>query len=220
MAKKYLLAGAIAAFLAAASIAYAPVNLMKFPLAKPMPIVFENSLEKFAGENEKRLKSIEEEMRLAETDGIYSTILMAYLQLQKDIPPYLTKKFLRQIVRFESSDYWKAVGPDGERGYTQMTKEAWYEVSKENFEKNAFIPKKNITASIKYFLLIDDFWRRNYPSWQELPDAEKIRTFVASYNGGKENLFAVNRNISKMRPITKRYVKNINNVMDSILSEI
>jgi len=224
MTKKTLLAGAIVAGMLTAVNVGAPVNLEKFPLAKPMPIVLENALERFAKENEVRLEKIkgkmhriEEEHKLLKSDEIYMQINSIYNKSGLNIPKYMTKRFLREIVKLESTDYPKAIGKAGERGLTQMTKGAWYEVEKENFEKNAFIPKKNITASIKYFLLIDNFCRKKYPNWQELPDAEKIKILVASYNGGKENLWKLNWNISEMKPITQNYVKNIEGIIDSIL---
>jgi len=225
MIKKYVLAGAIVAGMITVVNAGAPAVMKPYmPIFKGTDFPVEDSLQRIVRESkdgirsiENKVRRLEEEQELVKTDEIYRTIYSIYNNSRLNIPPYLTKNFLRQIVKLESSDYWKAVGSMGERGYTQMTKEAWYEVSKENFEKNAFIPKKNITASIKYFLLIDDFCRRNYPNWQKLSDVEKIRMAVASYNGGKENLFMLNWDISKMKPITKRYVEKINKVMDSIL---
>jgi hypothetical protein len=224
MTNKYILAGAIIAGMLTAANVGAPVRLKEFPLVKGTPAIVENALERYAKESEQKIKTIEgkihridEEQKLLETDIMFAKVYSTYNNSGLDIPQYLTRRFLREIVRLESSDDPRAIGKAGERGLTQMTEEAWYEVSKENFKKNAFIPEKSITASIKYFLLIDDFCSKNYPNWQELPDAEKIRVAVASYNGGKENLWSLGWDISKMKPVTKEYIERINRVMDSIL---
>lgn len=221
MVKKYILAGAVAAFLASANIVEAPMRNISRPSPIERAVIAKEAFGKKAEENEKKLDELVKEMKLTHNDEIYNTIFMAFLHLKDlDIPKYLTKRLMRKIVSIESWDYPNAVGAAGERGYTQMTKEAWYAVENDSFEKNAFNPERNIKASIKYFMLIDNFCRVNYPNWEKLSDKEKVRMLVASYNGGGARLMWEKWDISKMEPVTKAYIRRINKNMDWILPGI
>ncbi|MCX6747118.1 MAG: lytic transglycosylase domain-containing protein [Candidatus Pacearchaeota archaeon] len=169
-------------------------------------------------EFEKILKKTREERKdalLSDIDKIYGFIYNVYKNQEIQIPDYITKKFIRNVIRIESSDYSKAVGTEGERGYMQIMKSTWYEVEKQDFKKNAFIPEKNIGAGIKYMLLIDNYCRKNHPKWEELNDWEKLKIITASYNGGKAKLKKMNWDISKMKKRTRNYIIKLDNLYNN-----
>ena len=124
MAKKYVLAGAVAVFLATASIAYAPTTkgelfiFQKPNLERTTMNVFEKKYVK-EQEFEKLVKKAREETKdvlLSNTDKIYGFICNVYKNQEAQIPSYITKKLVRTQIWAESRDYRKAIGKDGERG--------------------------------------------------------------------------------------------------------
>lgn len=218
MEKKYVLAAAMAAFFATANIVEAPIrSLAPSPIERT--IIEKEAFGKSGKEIEKKLDNLIDEMKLAHNDWVYNVIGNVYRNLGLDIPDYITKRLLREVAKIESEDYPKAVGKDGERGLMQLMKETWYLVDNENFEKNAFIPEKNIRNSLIYLLMKDSDLRANYPNWEKFSDSKKIEMLIASYNGGFGYLMEKKGDISKMKPITKNYVKKIKNNMNFILSD-
>jgi hypothetical protein len=225
MTKKYVLAGAIVAFLAAANVAYAPIEnrgLSKFQKPSLETITANVLGEKYAKEQEefeKTLEEIREENRdalLSSIDKIYGFICNAYKNQEVQIPDYITKRFIRNIIRMESTDYSRAIGKAGERGYMQLMEDTWYEVEKEDFKKNAFIPEKNIEAGVKYMVQkIDTFCRKNHPNWENLSDWEKIKLIAASYNGGKNKLRKMNWDINKMKKGTRDYIVKLDKLYNN-----
>ncbi len=227
MVNKYTLtAVAIGALLAGApEIAQAPSNLNNLNhLNHPREIVrtIKSSLEemtktrdKQSREFENKLKRLQRNYELSGRDTIYATIFPFYENMI--IPDYLTMESVRSIVKIESSDDSKAIGKAGEIGWGQFTKETWYKVMSENFEKNAFIPWKNIEAIIKYLLFIDNFCKKNDPNWNKMTDKEKREMIIASYNAGFKSL-EKNWDINEIPESTKDHLKKFNNAYQEFSS--
>jgi soluble lytic murein transglycosylase-like protein len=204
MGKKLFLAGALVAALFSAN---PSCNSYQ---EKPA----ESRLERTIDENNDsiRLYNIQvqcEEKELLKKDKIYQMINSSYKEIEQEIPKYITKKFVRTLIRVESGDNPNIVSPAWARGLGQITKEAWYEVEKENYFKNVFIPEKNVKVTIKYLLYLDEFCRTSHENWNNLSSKEKISLISAAYNGGPYRLKNLNWDISEMPDETKAYVPKI-----------
>src|SRR4030067_1021000 len=73
-------------------------------------------------------------------------------------------------INAESEDKPWAKSKANARGLGQLTEGAWYDVEKENYLKNVFIPEKNIRATIKCLVYIDKLCRQYHPNWERLED--------------------------------------------------
>lgn len=166
---------------------------------------FYESIEKSETENEvKKTESNEEKWK---DDKIWGMINSVYNKL--DAPEYISKEFVRGLVKVESSDYPKAVSYRGARGLGQIMEKTWYNFEKSNFKKNAFIPEKNIEVTIKYLKWIDKFCSQNNPEWENLSKNKKIILASACYNGGPVRLKNLNWNEDKMPDETIEYIGKV-----------
>ena len=230
MIKKILLTGTMLAWFLMPQIANAPA-LRNSERASSLEnqLELERTISKI-NENlskaRKKLKILAEEQELLKKDKIYQTIDSFYKtinnpyipeQYAKPIPQYITKKFVRSLIRAESEDKPWAKSKANARGLGQLTEGAWYDVEKENYLKNVFIPEKNIRATIKCLVYIDKLCRQYHPNWERLEDKEKLNLIAASYNGGFWGLKDSNWDIAKRPDETRRYVPKIHEVSKNFI---
>ncbi len=225
MTKKYVLAGTISAFLAAANIAQAPV-LDTFP-SKSVAYETRKDLvrsvlsEELRAEVEKKEAEVNikfKEVQISNRDEIYGYILRAYKDIE--VPDYITPKFVRTQVWAESNDYAKAIGKAGERGLMQIMPDTWKKLElKLNFKKNAFNPEKNIYAGVKHLLSIDRQLRKRNSRWEKLNEEEKIRLLAATYNCGIGGIMKAKYNLKRVPESTKAYVRHIEKLMSGKYKE-
>ncbi len=219
MTKKYILAGAIAAFFAATQIAYAPATRPEqFCPPKERVIARESSLERFARENEGKLHSLNEEIIWMKSDGIYQKVTRMYAKL--NVPVYITRKFVRCLGHAESSDNPQAVSKKGARGWGQFMEKTWHEVGEGDYEKNSFNLEKSIEATIKYILFLDRSLRRLNHNWKNLSYEEKAGQIAAAYNGGIGTLRKAGWDISKMKDETQDYIPRIKKIAEEIAPQV
>ncbi len=205
MTKKYVLMGAIAAFLAAANLAHAPI-------IEEISIL-ERGVKKI--EERRRIQRQDEETRLWEIDLIYRKIKFIYDNINP--PSYITKKFIRCLGIVESEDFPKAVSKAGAKGWGQLMEEAWYSVEDSNYEQNVFNLDKNIETTIKYLVWIDNKAREWHSDWDRVSDEEKVRLIAAAYNGGIGRLEELNWDIKKMPEETRQYIPKLEQLSKIIL---
>jgi soluble lytic murein transglycosylase len=148
-----------------------------------------------------------EEKDLLRKDNIYRIIDSVYAKI--NVPDYISKKYVRTIVKVESDDNPRAVSKRGARGLGQIMEDTWDDISKEDYLKNVFIPEKNIYISIKHLIGINEFCRLTHPNWNKLTNKEKIDLIAASYNGGCGRLKGKSWDIERMPEETRRYVSKI-----------
>lgn len=214
MIKKSILTGAVIAGLLTPPIIYE--SALRINSSKM------SALEKILKEN-KKIKILIEERRLLEKDKIYRIVDSSYKNLNDPeyipysyknpiIPGYISKKFVRTLIKVESKDNPKAVSRMGARGLGQLMKGAWYEVEREDYWKNVFIPEKNIDTTIKYLMWIDKTCKILHPNWNELTDEEKTNLIAAAYNGGIGRLQESNWDIHKMPDETRKYIPKLERV--------
>ncbi len=224
MTKKHILIGTIAALLATANIADAPGRAGNYfnPIQNPIRIHRQGFWEDYKEQNEetineliKKKKEIEEEQKLLEQDKIYRMIYSFYDSLNP--PEYITKKFIRALIRLESEDYPRAKSRMGARGLGQLRREAWYAVEKEDYGRNVFIPEKNIRATIKYLLWIDTQLKNFHPEWNEFANERKVKLIASAYNGGIGRLQRTGWDIEKMPYETRHYVPKIERIAEKII---
>ncbi len=151
---------------------------------------------------------------LFKRDKIYRTIVNFYRGM--DISDYITKEFVRALIRIESTDNPRAVSHCGARGLGQIMKSAWYEVEKEDYWKNSFIPEKNIKVTIKYLASLDKYCKEYHPNWNYLEDSKKRRLLAAAYNCGPYALNKRGWNINKMPDETKEYIPKLEKALREI----
>jgi hypothetical protein len=215
MAKKLVLAGAVAAFLAAANVAYAPNNINS---SRPVTYEVENrglvrivlpeEIRRKIGKEDEELNLAIKRIELSGRDEIYRYVLDAYSDI--NVPKYITRKFVRTQIWAESRDYRKAIGKDGERGLMQIMPETWKRIEpKLDFKENAFNPRINIRAGVKHLIDVDRELQRRNSKWGELSDEEKMKLVAAAYNCGVGGLAKAHYNIDKTPEKTKRYIKDI-----------
>ena len=173
-------------------------------------IVKEVQFRDFKKELEEKQKILNEEQKLLKKDKIYIIIDSYYKKL--DVPEYISKKFVRTLINVESKDNPEAVSEIGARGLGQLMKKAWYEVEKENYWKNSFIPEKNINVTIKYLAWIDKTCEILHPNWKNLSKKEKLNLISAAYNGGIGKLKEVGWNIDKMPRETREYIPKLEKI--------
>lgn len=149
-----------------------------------------------------------------EKDKIWQIISSYYSE--SEIPEYISKRFIRTLIRIESGDNPKAVSYCGARGLGQIMKDTWYTFEKENFEENAFIPEKNIEVMIKCLKSADNFYRQNHSDWEKISYSEKRDIIAAGYNMGPYGAKKVNWDISKMPKETQGYISAMNKVFREI----
>jgi soluble lytic murein transglycosylase-like protein len=205
MAKKSLLAGIAVAL----SLAVPACNRIQEQGIPDMRIMGANRMEKEIIGFYKKQQILAEEKELSKRDKIYRIIDSAYNKLEENIPEYLTKKFVRTLIRVESGDNPRARSGAYARGLGQLTKGAWYDVEKEDYFKNVFIPEKNIEVTIKCLVWTDNFCRQSHPEWDNLPDDKKLDLISACYNGGPYGLKELDWDINKMPDETKAYIPRI-----------
>ena len=226
MAKKYVLTGAVAAFLAAASIAQAPIlninppkpsicevknrNLVRSVLVEPIREDME--------QREEALNLAAREIHLSQIDEIYGHIINIYHKV--NVPKHITKKFVRAQIWAESEDYPKAVGKAGERGLMQIMPDTWKGLEpKLNFKKNAFNPERNIYAGVKHLVSLDRELKWRNSRWEELNEEEKRKLIAAAYNCGTGRLMKSGYNIDNVPERTKWYIKKIERLMSQKYEE-
>ncbi len=208
MTKKIILIGALLAGLLTSQNAQAPVfNINYAPFSLENII---NETPKYMENYVRKRRISAEEKELLKKDSIYNSINSVYEEL--NIPGYLTKKFVRSLIRTESSDNPRAVSNVGARGLGQLMQEAWYEVENENYWKNVFVPEENIKTTIKYLVWIDKECKNRHPNWGNVKDKEKIDLIAAAYNGGIGALKEKGWKIEKMKKETRQYVPKINKI--------
>lgn len=178
-------------------------------------IVREVPPKNYQKESGKKQKILAEEKNLLKKDSIYRIIDSSYEKM--DVPEYISKKFVRTLIKTESKDNPRAVSYMGARGLGQLMKKTWYEVERDNYWKNAFIPEKNIEATIKYLILTDKRCNLLHPSWKKLSKKEKLNLISASYNGGIGNLKNAGWDIDKMPRETRRYIPKLERIAESII---
>lgn len=180
---------------------------------RPIPPKRAYEVVEIIGKEIKKAMELVEEKRW-EKDKIWGIINEAYKEI--NVPEYISKRFVRSLIRVESEDFPRAVSYCGARGLGQIMKGTWYSLEKENFEANAFIPEKNIRVAVKCLVWMSDFCSKNHPNWDNLSDNEKINLVSACYNGGPYGLQRVNWDINKMYEETRNYVPKINKMLKEI----
>lgn len=168
----------------------------------PVPIVQEANLEKIVEE-----KIIFNEPKVETRESIADYINEIYKTLQ--VPDYISKKFIKKIIKKESDNYTHAVSPVGAKGLMQLMQEAWESVDRKNYHTYVFDSKANIEAGVKYFLHLDKYLENNYPNWSNLSSGEKRGLISAAYNGGIGRLEKRNWEIEYMPEETQKYVKDV-----------
>ena len=146
-------------------------------------------------------------------DEILKTIHSVYECLPSK-PEYLSEKFIKEMVKMESSYDNLAIGRHEERGLLQILPETWKEQTELLYRRilpfdSAFNPRINLQVGISYLFWIEEFSRNNYPNWETLSDKEKRRILMASYNGGIGNLLENNGDVSRMPLGTRNYINAI-----------
>jgi len=155
----------------------------------------------------------EKEFKIAGKDEIFRYIIYAYDSVK--VPEYITKKFVRAQIWAESWDTPNARGKRGEKGLMQLIPEAWRCVeNKLDYKKNAFNPEKNVYVGIKYLSWLAKQAENYHSNWNKLSDEEKRKNIAAVYNAGIGRLISSNWDINKIPKITKRYIRNIENLME------
>jgi hypothetical protein len=149
-----------------------------------------------------------------ERDKIWKIISSNYEKMQ--VPEYISKKFVRSLIKVESADYKEAISRCGARGLGQIMEGTWYIFEKEDFEKNAFIPEKNIAVTIKCLVWADKFCNENHPNWNTLSNQEKLSLISACYNMGPYGTKRSNWDINKMPAETRNYIPAIKRTMKKI----
>jgi len=158
--------------------------------------------------HEKEFNQLLKEKKLYERDIIYKYISDVYSKI--NVPDYITKEFVRALIKVESEDIYNAKSRKNARGLMQLTYQAWKEVEKNlDFKKEVYNPQNNIYVGIKYLLWIDENLQRSHSNWFNLTEEEKRKITVAAYNGGLKRLFRYKWNINKMPKETREYVKKI-----------
>ncbi|MCL5018690.1 MAG: lytic transglycosylase domain-containing protein [Candidatus Pacearchaeota archaeon] len=163
-------------------------------------------------EIKKAMKKIEE--KDWEKDKIWQIISSYYSE--SEMPEYISKRFIRTLIKIESCDVPTAKSWCGARGLGQIMKDTWYGFEKENFEENAFIPEKNVNVMIKCLKSADNFYRQNHSDWENISYNEKMDIIAAGYNMGPYGAKKVNWDISKMPKETQKYVPTMNKVFREI----
>ncbi|MBU2615567.1 MAG: lytic transglycosylase domain-containing protein [Nanoarchaeota archaeon] len=143
--------------------------------------------------------------------NIESLISETYSEI-KDKPSYLTKRVLLGIIMKESSSNPDAISKKGAIGLMQLMPGAWIDSGGTSYSKEEMLnPRKNIRAGINYILWIDSYCKRFNPQWENLPEGDKLRLMIASYNGGASRLKKKGWNIDNMPKETRTYIAQIEN---------
>lgn len=164
---------------------------------------------------EEQRKRLSKEIELLKKDKIYRIINDSYKNINP--PHYISKEFIRTIIKAESEDNPHAISPVGARGLGQLMESAWYEVEKENYWKNVFNPEKNIQTSIKYLAWIDKECKRLNPNWDNLTNKNKIELIAAAYNGGIGRLKQARWKISNMPEETRKYIPKLEQLTQNFM---
>jgi len=175
-------------------------------------------IEKFAGYKETQKKIASEiifENRMNETDWIYNSItsLRRIHGIEDDSP--LTKKYLRSIIKIESTDNPSAVSPAGATGLMQVIEETWYlVVGKKISYKRAKEPWLNMDVGIRHLIDIEEKLSDVYPGWKKLNNDKKREIISICYNGGLLHFQSHNWNLKAMWKETQDYIVKIANMMN------
>src|SRR3989344_1929829 len=129
-------------------------------------------------------------------------------------PEYFSEKFIKEMVKKESSYNHKAIGDERERGLFQIRPETWQEQTKRLYGRElsfdlAFNPKINLEVGISYLFWIEEFSKNSYQNWENLSNKEKRGILMASYNGGASRLYSMQGDIDRMPSGTRNYIKTI-----------
>lgn len=142
---------------------------------------------------------------------IESIISETYSEI-KDKPSYLTERALLGMIMQESSNNPDAISKRGAIGLMQLMPGAWIDSGGISYSKEEMLnPRNNIRAGINYILWIDSYCKRFNPQWEDLPEKDKLRLMMASYNGGASRLKKKGWNINHMPRETRSYVAQIEN---------
>lgn len=126
-----------------------------------------------------------------------------------DLSEYIDKEFLIASAYNESSFKSKSKSNKGARGLFQVTKIAWEEVDKRNYNKYVNDPRVNTEVGIKYKEWLGEQLEENHPYWNELSKEERQNLVIASYNGGFGRLKKRGYDISAMPLETQNHVRKI-----------
>jgi len=214
---------ALSAFLLAGTIKPFPVSCPEMSLKKNYAVNPSGEESKFPVQTNYIIKKIREHEKLLEDtekisaakydaeisgeDWIYRNIDYLFKALKIPYDSCIDKEFVRAIVFVESDDTPSALGKIGEKGLMQITETAWRAIEKSMDYKRAFEPLPNLDVGIRYLLFINEQCERFYPGWEELSDREKRKAILAGYNWGIWSFVTKGLSHEKMPPITKRYVK-------------
>ncbi len=167
-----------------------------------------------------------EEIRRKLNNGIYfkkdnidDIIYWALRDIRKNsfVPDYISPKYIRAVIKVESSDCKNLVSKKDAKGCMQLIKEAWEEVEKNrDYDKYSQDNKVNIKVGINYLNWLNKRFENNYFSWSNLPDYRKQELLSSAYNGGFEGL-RKNNFISKYNE-TKLYVKKVKKELKKLTS--
>jgi len=147
---------------------------------------------------------------------IYRNALLNKVYAKVKLPDYITKGYIKNLIECESSWDPAVVSKAGAKGLGQLIKKTWNDSEKEiSYEKGVFIPEKNLEVSLKYLNWLNEYLQKNHNDWQKVSTSKKLDLISAAYNGGITRLKKNKWNIQKMPRETRKYVKKINEKMNS-----
>ncbi|MBS3086641.1 lytic transglycosylase domain-containing protein [Candidatus Pacearchaeota archaeon] len=187
------------------------------PLENNFSLPNENSLEKKVlecyseipnpvGQNSTAKRNYSEDEILKTINNVYNCL--------PSKPEYFSEKFIKEMVKKESSYNPRSVSEKGALGLMQIMPETWKEQTKRLYRRElsfdlAFNPKTNLEVGLSYLLWIDEFSKNRYQNWESLSDKEKREKVMAAYHGGISRLYSLNGNINDMPRATRDYIKTI-----------
>ena len=125
-------------------------------------------------------------------------------------PDYLNEEFLREIIQAESGYDTRAESKKGARGLMQLMPATWKDIEKKrSYDEYVFDPRTNLKVGIKYLLLINKQFEKDYDGWENLNQEEKRARVLSAYNAGISRFKKEDWQLENMPKETRKYVGNI-----------
>jgi len=167
-------------------------------------------------------------------------ILHEVYTCQKDIPEYVTERFVRGLIKIESNDDPLAIGyrirKNSEtnsfvyfrdrhgrktmtaKGLLQIIPATWKSIedgfgSSLPYSEYVFHPRTHLEFGMLYFQILDEYFRENHPTWENLSSREKQQLTAAAWNFGPDRLNERGWNINRTYAETRQHVRRMSDYL-------
>jgi len=138
------------------------------------------------GDVKSKIEKIKRELNsnFYKKDKIDDSINQAFNNIS-DIPDYISREYVRAIIKVESSDCKNLISEKDASGCMQLTIDAWNEVEKKrNYSENVFNKDINVEVGVKYLKWLNQRFENSYSFWGDFSKSKKRRLISYAYNGG------------------------------------